>query len=75
MNNDEINKYTITADVTVGSHFPEKRYESDIMFPEGGEMRIIKVEFESTYNNFMYALRDAIQQQLGRGDWHLWYWY
>ena len=70
----------ITFDVTIGSHFPTEEEKAaiynphDWSFPMGGELKLIDVEFEPHSGDDFKDACDALKKQLGRDDYHIWYW-
>jgi len=62
----------IRFQVTSGSHFPENVYPS---LPIGGIEKFVEIEFETDNTNPMKDAEKSLDEKMGGGDYHIWYWW
>ena len=68
-------KFKVRATITVGSKWGELEHFNRMRVPEGGKFDRISVKFEhSGGTGWTKALANAIEEELGRPDFHIWHW-
>jgi len=60
--------------ITIGSYWPEKEYEDQIVFPRGGYFSRKEIEFETDNVNPMNDAYEALKEERGNTPYHIWYW-
>jgi hypothetical protein len=65
--------------ITVGSYFPEKRFDYELVFPVGGEQELIDIEFKTdndkpSMDDLDIAYKE-LRKTMGVVSYHIWYWW
>jgi len=67
-------KRKINFTITIGSHWPEKIYPNQIIFPTGGTMTTKIIEFETDNEAPFDDACSALAKEMSQ-EYHIWYWY
>lgn len=67
-------KRKISFQITIGSTIPEKRYPSEIVFPQGGRIEDKIIEFDTNNDEPLIDAFSALKSEMKDISYHIWYW-